>query len=164
MGETSNSKYQPHSLEKLKNNYKTILLFSEKGQSSRAECLVNSLKDETSRQKEIEKKKKEMKETLFQTSISKISTQKNVPIFFGKRILHKMIDDGEPVWYEGIVTEVLDDDEQDEECEFTVKYDGYEDTFQVQLVKEWREKCVIIKCKASLDEPEKKKRKMSAVP
>ena len=91
------------------------------------------------------RKKKEMKETLFQTSISKISTQKNVPIFFGKRILHKMIDDGEPVWYEGIVNEVLDDDEKDEECEFTVKYDGYEGTFQVQLVKEWQEKCVIIK-------------------
>ena len=75
-----------------------------------------------------------------------------------------MIDDGEPVWYDGILTEVLDDDEQDEECEFTVKYDGYRDIFQVQLVKEWREKCVIIKCKASLDESEKKKRKMSAVP
>ena len=67
-----------------------------------------------------------------------------------------MIDDGEPAWYEGIVTEVLDDDEQDEECEFTVKYDGYEDTFQVQLVKEWRKKCVIIKCKASARKKEKK--------
>ena len=56
MGETNN-KYQPYSLEKLKNNYKNIL-FSEKGQPSHAECLINSLKDETSRQKEIEKKGK----------------------------------------------------------------------------------------------------------
>ena len=56
MGETNN-KYQPYSLEKLKNNYKNIL-FSEKGQPSHAECLTNSLKDETSRQKEIEKKGK----------------------------------------------------------------------------------------------------------
>ena len=55
MGETNN-KYQPYSLEKLKNNYKNIL-FSEKGQPSHAECLINSLKDETSRQKEIEKKR-----------------------------------------------------------------------------------------------------------
>ena len=56
-----------------------------------------------------------------------------------------MIDDGEPVQYGVIVTKILDDHEQEEECEFTVKYDGYEDTFQVQLVKECREKCVIIK-------------------
>ena len=62
------------------------------------------------------------------------------------------------------VTEVLENDEQNEECEFTVKYDGYEDTFQVQLLQKWREKCAIIKCKASLDEQEKKKRKMSAAP
>ena len=84
MGETSNNKYQPYSLEKLKNNYKTILLFSEKGQSSHAECLVNSLKDETSRQKEIEKKRKEMKETLFQTSTSKFPHKKMSPYFLGK--------------------------------------------------------------------------------
>ena len=48
-----------------------------------------------------------------------------------------MIDDDEPVWYEVIVTLLFDNDKQDEESEFTVKYDGYEDTFQVQLVKEW---------------------------
>ena len=38
-----------------------------------------------------------MKQTLFPNNLSKIFIQKNVPIFFGKRILHKMIDDGEPV-------------------------------------------------------------------
>ena len=38
MGEACNNKYQPYCLEKLKNNYKKIL-FSEKGQYSRAECL-----------------------------------------------------------------------------------------------------------------------------
>ena len=48
-----------------------------------------------------------------------------------------MIDEDEPVWYEVIVTELFGNDKQDEEFEFTVKYDGYEDTFQVQLVKEW---------------------------
>ena len=95
MGKTSNNKYQPYSLEKCK-IIKKKLLFSEKGQSSRAECLRKSLKHETSR----------IKETLFQNNLSKISTKK-APIFFGKRIFHKMIDDSEPVWYEGIVTEVL---------------------------------------------------------
>ena len=83
-----------------------------------------------------------MKETLFENNSSKISIKKNVPIFFGKKIYHKMIDDGEQVWYKGILTEVLDDDEQDEECEFTVKYDGCEGTFQVQLVKNNGEKNV----------------------
>ena len=110
------------------------------------------------------KKKKEMKETLFEHNSSKISTTTNVPTFLGKKILHKMIDDGEPVCYvRGIVTEVLDDQEQDEECESTVNYDAYEDTFQVQLIKEWPEN-VIVKSKVPLDEPEKKKRKISAVP
>ena len=37
-------------------------------------------------------------------------------------------------------TEVLGNDHQDEECEFTVKDDGYKDTFQVQLRKKWQEK------------------------
>ena len=45
MGETNNSKYQPYCLEKLKNNYKKILLISEKSQSFCAECLIDSLKD-----------------------------------------------------------------------------------------------------------------------
>ena len=44
------------------------------------------------------------------------------------------------------MTEVLEDDQQDQECECTIKYDGYQDTFQVQLVKEWQEKCVIVMC------------------
>ena len=42
MSETSNNKYQPYCLEKLSNNYKFFLLFSENGQSSRAEGLINS--------------------------------------------------------------------------------------------------------------------------
>ena len=41
-------------------------------------------------------------------------------------MLHQMIDDGQPVHYEQNVTAVLGNNEEcDEECEFTVKYDGY---------------------------------------
>ena len=58
MGQTSNNKYLTNCLEKLKNNYKELLLFSDKGQSSRAESLINSLKDAASTQKELEKKKR----------------------------------------------------------------------------------------------------------
>ena len=37
--------------------------------------------------------------------------QKKCPHIFWEKNLNKMIDEGEPVWYEGILTEVLDDDE-----------------------------------------------------
>ena len=79
MGETSNNKFQTNCLEKPKNNYKKLLLYSDKGQSSRGECLINSLKDAASRQTELEKKKKETKETLFQNNLSKILTRKMSP-------------------------------------------------------------------------------------
>ena len=38
---------------------------------------------------------------------------KNVPIFLGKIIKRKMFDEEEvkDIWYQGVVTEVLDDDE-----------------------------------------------------
>ena len=58
MGETNNSKYQPYCLEKLKNNYKKILLISEKSQSFCAECLIDSLKDKPLRKKKKLKKRK----------------------------------------------------------------------------------------------------------
>ena len=85
MGETSNNKYQTICLEKPKNNYKKLLLYSDKGRSSGAECLINSLKDAASRQTELEKKKKETKETLFQNNLSKILTRKMFPYFLGKK-------------------------------------------------------------------------------
>ena len=42
---------------------------------------------------------------------------------------------GKDVWYKGIVNEVLDDDEFDVNCEFTVMYEGCEDTYTVNW---WR--------------------------
>ena len=65
---------------------------------------------------------------------------------------------GENVWYEGVVMEVLDDDEYDEDCDFTVSYEGYEDTYEVKLVQEWNSGCVVIKGKA--DGPSLKKIKV----
>ena len=39
-----------------------------------------------------------------------------MPLYFlGKKVLCKITDDGKPVWYERIVTEVLDNDEADQE-------------------------------------------------
>ena len=36
-----------------------------------------------------------------------------IPLYFLGKKSYKIIHDGEPVWYERIVTEVLDDDEAD---------------------------------------------------
>lgn len=48
-----------------------------------------------------------------------------------------MVDEaGEDVWYTGLVTSVLDDDEFDDECEFQAVYDGYDEEYDVELVKE----------------------------
>ena len=52
-----------------------------------------------------------------------------------------------------------DDDEFDVNCEFTVTYEGYEDTSTLKLVEEHNNKCVVIEGKA--DEPTFKK---SSVP
>ena len=64
--------------------------------------------------------------------------RKNVPKFLGKIIKHKMFDEDEikDTWYQGIVTEVLDDDETSDDCDFTVKYEGFDDTYEVKLMEE----------------------------
>jgi len=68
-----------------------------------------------------------------------------IPKFLGKKIRHKMVDDdGKAVWYSGTVVSVLDDNEFNEECEFEVKYDGYEDVYEIQVVKEWRLNCIVV--------------------
>ena len=46
------------------------------------------------------------------------------------------------------VTEVLDDNEFDVNCEFAVMYEGCEDTQTVKLVEEHNNKCVAIEGKA----------------
>ena len=41
---------------------------------------------------------------------------------------------GKDVWYLGLVVSVLDDNELDEECEFEVLYDGFDDKYDIELV------------------------------
>ena len=79
--------------------------------------------------------------------------RKNVPIFLGKIIKHKMFDEEEvkDIWYQGAVTEVLDDDETSDDCDFTVKYESFDDAYEVKLVEKWKNQCVIILGKA--DQP-----------
>ena len=67
-----------------------------------------------------------------------------IPTFLGKRIKHKMEDEGNDVWYEGKVVTVLDEDEFDDECEFEVEYQGFKDRYTIQVVKEWRMNCIVV--------------------
>ena len=41
-----------------------------------------------------------------------------------------------------MVKTVLDDDEYDNECEFEVEYEGFDDLYVIQVVKEYRMKCI----------------------
>ena len=79
-----------------------------------------------SKKRELQKKSEKRKAPQLWYSF----TAKGVPKFYGKIIQHKMFDEeqGKDVWYKGTVTEVLHDDEFDENCEFTVMYEGYGDT------------------------------------
>ena len=87
--------------------------------------------------------------------------RKNVPKFLGKIIKHKMFDEDEikDIWYQGTVTEVLDDDETSDDCDFTVKDKGFDDTYEIKLLEEWKNQGVIILGKA--DEPSLKRIKIT---
>eukprot|EP00112_Aurelia_sp_Birch-Aquarium-sp1_P015107 Seg332.2 transcript_id=Seg332.2/GoldUCD/mRNA.D3Y31 product="hypothetical protein" pseudo=true protein_id=Seg332.2/GoldUCD/D3Y31 len=61
-------------------------------------------------------------------------------------------------WHRGTVTEVLDDDEFDNDCDFTVEYDGFDDaTYKVKIVNKWRLGCIVIESKAGKDKKQKNK-------
>ena len=60
--------------------------------------------------------------------------RKNFPMFLGKMIKHKMFDKEEviDIWYRGIVTQLLGDNETNDDCDFTVKYKGFDDIYEVR--------------------------------
>lgn len=65
--------------------------------------------------------------------------EKNVPKFLGWYIRRKMMDDDSiETWYRGLATVVLDDNEFSTACELWVKYDGFEEEYDVLLVEEWQ--------------------------
>ena len=72
--------------------------------------------------------------------------RKNCPIFLGKKIKHKMFDEEEvkDIWYQGIVTQVLGDNETSDDCDLTVKYKDFDDIYEVMLVEGWRDLFAII--------------------
>ena len=167
MGETVKNKYFQYDVSALKHNLTQIINFCTTSPEERAGRIIggSGVKDDITRKALLEKAKEDFVTEKEKTLISKSSKKqgndnkkrKRVPTFFGKIIRHKMIDnDGEDVWYRGTVTEVLDDDEFDDECDFTVEYDGFDDaTYEVKIVKEWRLGCIVIESKAGKEKKQK---------
>ena len=56
-----------------------------------------------------------------------------------------MVDEnGNDEWYNGKAVSVLDDDKFNDECEFQVEYDEYDECYEIQVVKEWRMNCIVV--------------------
>ena len=56
---------------------------------------------------------------------------------FGKKVMHKWTHQDKDHWHLGVVTAVLDEDEQDSECEFCIQYDSDhpDETYDLKLLK-----------------------------
>ena len=140
MGESVGNKYKSFDVKQLKVNLIQIILFSSGTPEEQATDLVqNSIKDREIRSRKLESKKNEIisnKQKLKEPQVH--GKRKNVPIFLGKIIKHKIFDEEgvNDIWYQGVVTEVLDDDETSDDCDFTVKHEGFDDTYEVKLVEE----------------------------
>ena len=140
MGVSVGNKYKSFDVTQLKVNLIQIILFSSGTPEERANELVqNSIKDTEIRRQKLEAKKNKIisnKQKLKEPQVH--GKRKNVPIFLGKIIKHKIFDEEgvNDIWYQGVVTEVLDDDETSDDCDFTVKREGFDDTYEVKLVEE----------------------------
>ena len=120
----------------------------------RANEIFCRVKESDPRRKKLDDLKEELRSNGDKRLEKEITSQKKVkknpgketkiPTFLGKRIRHKWCDNGTDKWYHGDVIAVLDDDEYAEECEFHVKYDGFEDPYTIEVVKEWRMNCVVV--------------------
>ena len=50
---------------------------------------------------------------------------------------------------QGNVTKVLGDNETSDDCDFNVKYKGFDEVYETKLVEEWKKQCTIILAKAN---------------
>ena len=53
------------------------------------------------------------------------------------------------IWQQGNVTKVLGDNESSDDCDFNVKYKGFDEVYETKLVEEWKKQCIIILAKAN---------------
>ena len=66
-------------------------------------------------------------------------------------IKQEMFDEEEvkDIWQQGNVTKVLVDNESSDDCDFNVKYKGFDEVYETKLVEEWKKQCIIILAKAN---------------
>ena len=50
---------------------------------------------------------------------------------------------------QGNVTKVLGNNETSDDCDFNVKYKGFDEVYETKLVEEWKKQCIIILAKAN---------------
>ena len=53
------------------------------------------------------------------------------------------------IWQQGNVTKVLGDNETSDDCDFIVKYKGFDEVYETKLMEEWKKQCTIILAKAN---------------
>ncbi|XP_066922613.1 uncharacterized protein [Clytia hemisphaerica] len=154
LGEKGEKGYKKYDLETLKTHLCNIFDELSNSPAERARDVFCRVKENDPRQEKLKKLKEELNASGDARLVKEISSSKKVkinpgkeskiPTFLCKRIKHKWDDDGFDKWFEGNVITVLDDDEFDDECEFQVAYDGFEDPYVIQVVKEWRMNCIIV--------------------
>ena len=53
------------------------------------------------------------------------------------------------IWQQGYVTKVLGDNETSDDCDFNVKYKGFDEVYETKLMEEWKKQCTIILAKTN---------------
>ena len=162
-GRTVDGKRVEFSCQELKANLKKFIDFQALTAEIRAKTVLSQVevRPREERREKLEEAKKEIASKQ-QSKADRIDNseaervepkKKKYPKLFGKKIKHKWtLDNGKDVWYTGIVTAVLDDDEYDSDCEFKVCYDEYpEETYDLPLIKDYKRNWVVIIGNANLD-------------
>ena len=161
--QTVDGKRVEFSCQELKANLKKFIDFQALTAEIRAKTVLSQVevRPREERREKLEEAKKEIASKQ-QSKADRIDNseaervepkKKKYPKLFGKKIKHKWtLDNGKDVWYTGILTAVLDDDEYDSDCEFKVCYDEYpEETYDLPLMKDYKRNWVVIIGNANLD-------------
>ena len=158
---TVDGKRVAFSCQELKANLKKFLDFQALTAEIRAKTVLSQVevRPRKERREKLEEAKKEIAskqqskaDRIDNSEVERVEPKKKkYPKLFGKKIKHKWtLDNGKDVWYTGIVTAVLDDDEYD--SEFNVCYDEYpEEPYDLPLIKDYKRNWVVIIGNANLD-------------
>ena len=154
-GRTVDGKRVEFSVGELTTNLKTFIEFQAKTAEVRAKAVLSQVevRPREERHEKLEEPKKEI--TSKQTKNNenenddvekKKTKKKKYPKIFGKKVMHKWTHQDKDHWHLGVVTAVLDEDEQDSECEFHIQYDsdGPDETYDLKLLKDYKRSWLVI--------------------